>query len=77
MTISDEMSTEEEVRWDPKNAKFVGNIDYGNIKAGETDTTETNALVMMISGFEKVMVCTVSLMKNTAAMIGDSDIDPE
>ena len=51
--IIDEMSIKKEVKWDPKNEKFVGTVDYGSIKAEETDTIATNALVIMISGLKK------------------------
>ena len=47
------MSIKKEVKWDPKNEKFVGTVDYGSITAEETDTIATNALVIMISGLKK------------------------
>ena len=51
--IIDEMSIKEETKWDPKDQKFVGTVDYGNRKAEDPDNIATNALVIMIGSLKK------------------------
>ena len=51
--LLDEMSIKKLIQWDKKNAKFVGRVDYGNIKAETIDTEATDALVIMASGLQR------------------------
>ena len=41
--ILDEISIKKQTCWDPKNDKFVGNLDYGCIKGKEIDNIAKNA----------------------------------
>ena len=47
------MSIKKQIQWDKKNSKFVGHVDYGNVKAEAIDTEATDALVIMASGLQK------------------------
>ena len=47
------MSIKKETKWDPKHQKFVGTVDYGNIKAEDPDNIATNVLVIMIGSLKK------------------------
>ncbi len=47
------MSIKKQIQWDKKNSKFVGHVDYGNIKAEAIDREATDALVIMASGLQK------------------------
>jgi len=48
------MSIKKETKWDPKHQKFVGTVDYGNIKAEDPDNIATNVLVIMIGSLKKL-----------------------
>ena len=45
--IVDEMSIRTETKWDRKLSKFVGNVDYSNIKGENSENMATNVLVVM------------------------------
>ena len=51
--IIDEMSIKKQTCWDPKNDKFVGNVDYGSFQGEDIDNIATNALVVMVAGLKK------------------------
>ena len=51
--IIDEMSIKKQTCWDPKNDKFVGNVDYGSFQGEDVDNIATNALVVMVAGLKK------------------------
>ena len=50
--IVDEMSIRTETKWDRKLSKFVGNVDYGNIKGENQENMATNVLVVMAVGLK-------------------------
>ena len=50
--IVDEMSIRSETKWDSKLSKFVGNVDYGNIKGENPENMATNVLVVMAVGLK-------------------------
>ena len=47
------MSIKKQICWDPKNDKFVGNVDYGSFQGEDVDNIATNALVVMVAGLKK------------------------
>jgi hypothetical protein len=46
------MSIRTETKWDRKLSKFVGNVDYGNIKGENPENMATNVLVVMAVGLK-------------------------
>lgn len=50
--ILDEMSIRKETRWEKKQSKFVGNINYGDIRGEDPENIATNVLVIMAVGLK-------------------------
>ena len=50
--ILDEMSIRKDTQWDKKQTKFVGNINYGDIRGEDPENIATNALVIMAVGLK-------------------------
>ena len=46
------MSIRKDTKWEKKTSKFVGNVDYGNIKGEDSKNTATNVLVAMAAGLK-------------------------